>query len=104
MAKRKRNQVTCECSAYDFPHRIGGGKCSGAFWCISYNEIENEECESCNCFENGECQVSTGQESFKEGDCYQFELRSHFLKEQYGNLPKTTEEIYEIKMRAYYDR
>ncbi|QGF21268.1 hypothetical protein KMB89_gp69 [Citrobacter phage HCF1] len=24
-----RKQVTCRCSAYDFPHRFGGGACNG---------------------------------------------------------------------------
>lgn len=27
--KRKRNQQTCTCWAYPFPHRKGGGKCEG---------------------------------------------------------------------------
>lgn len=28
-ATRKRNQVTCKCDAYPFPHREYGGKCNG---------------------------------------------------------------------------
>lgn len=101
--KRKRHQVTCECSAYDFPHRIGGGACTGSGWCGSYKEIDSSLCEDCNCFESGECQVETGQEKFKHGDCYETEFRSSWLKDKYGNLPKSQEEIFEIELRNYYD-
>ncbi|MEB3190444.1 MAG: hypothetical protein VKL42_08895 [Snowella sp.] len=27
--KQKRNQKTCRCDAYPFPHRLYGGKCHG---------------------------------------------------------------------------
>ena len=102
--KRIRNQVTCECSAYSFPHRLGSGSCTGAGWCDSYREIDSSLCESCNCFSNGECQVETGQEKLKHADCYDFELRSSWLKDKYGNLPKSQDEILEIEMKNYYER
>jgi len=36
------HQITCNCNAYTFPHRLGSGKCSNA-------SIEGPFCESCKC-------------------------------------------------------
>tara|TARA_B100000745_G_scaffold262278_1_gene186390 strand:+ start:325 stop:639 length:315 start_codon:yes stop_codon:yes gene_type:complete len=63
--KRDRVQVTCNCGAYEFPHRISGGRCSGADWAESYFVLEQSECQYCNCNHNGVCEVATGQESIK---------------------------------------
>lgn len=38
MRKYRRNQVTCNCEAYPFPHRLDGGKCREL-----YNEKEEVE-------------------------------------------------------------
>lgn len=58
-----RKQVTCRCSAYDFPHRFGGGACNGLSivetWC------GGNLCQTCHLMNNG-CEVLKGQESPKE--------------------------------------
>jgi hypothetical protein len=103
MTKRHRIQVTCKCTAYGFPHRIGGGKCYGRGWCESYrNFIDSSLCDGCNCFNNGECDVVNGSESFKYGECYRDEIRSQYVKDTYGNLPMTLEQIMEIQYNNKY--
>lgn len=62
--RRLRRQVTCRCRAYDFPHRIGGGECSGSDWAESYFLYVTEGCERCNCRrDDGSCDVATGLEN-----------------------------------------
>ncbi len=58
-------QITCNCSAYNFPHRLGGGKCSGSEWAESYFMTVGECCKQCNC-NNGGCEVATGQENISQ--------------------------------------
>jgi hypothetical protein len=67
-----RNQVTCRCIAYKFPHRVGGGKCDGSEWAKSYRHINGKGCKLCNCL-NGydECDVAAGIEDIKECEGYQ---------------------------------
>lgn len=62
---RRRAQVTCLCGAYLFPHRLGGGKCSGSAWAQSYKEFEGECCALCSCERHGECSVADGREKIK---------------------------------------
>lgn len=74
-ARRKREQVTCLCLAYPFPHRCGGGRCSGSDWAKSYLENEHSECKGClNLINLVECEVSNGQEPIKYCPGY----REHF--------------------------
>lgn len=61
--KRKRNQVTCNCQAYEFPHRFGGGACDG--YHIVIEQAGGELCQHCNLF-NGRCEIIDGQESPRE--------------------------------------
>lgn len=98
-------QVTCGCHAYHFPHRIGGGRCSGGDWAASYREIDGACCEQCNCLNNGfagcggersgSCDVIEGLESIRLCEGYQDYLNSQtdqrlpvpievFLSGQYG--------------------
>ena len=73
--KRVRVQVTCLCGVYPFPHRIGGGKCTGRNWVASYINMVSECCNQCNCKNTGEsgaggeragtCDVYEGLESIK---------------------------------------
>lgn len=56
----------CRCNAYDFPHRLTSGKCTGSEWTESYYLYEGDECRTCISNHNGECQVSVGQESIEE--------------------------------------
>jgi len=83
------NQVTCYCSAYNFPHRIGGGICNGTEWAESYNLYITKACNNCNCLSNDSCSVASGQESYQECEGY-----IDFL--HYNNktkLPTTEDEV-----------
>ena len=53
MAK-KREQETCNCEAYPFPHRLGGGKCEAEEWFCAHGimthhhpEWDGEGCLDC---------------------------------------------------------
>ena len=67
---KKAFTVTCRCSAYDFPHRVEGGNCSGSEWAEAYSMIEAECCQRCNCnshlSEGFSCDVIEGKESVKQ--------------------------------------
>ena len=96
---KHRTQVTCNCSAYNFPHRIGGGKCNGSSWAGSYRLILGECCATCNCNNTGEsgaggdrkdtCDVVGGIETYKLCEGYQDHLhgqpviRVSMTEEQY---------------------
>lgn len=68
MAKSDTRPI-CKCDAYSFPHRVGG-KCTGAAF-AEYNWYYlREYCDSCNCNADTHCDVVTGQESIKHGECY----------------------------------
>lgn len=58
----------CTCKAYPFPHRIGG-KCKGEEFIQT--QLGSNHCQTCNCDNDGTCEVLTGQESIKEAECYQ---------------------------------
>lgn len=55
-----RKEVTCRCSAYDFPHRFGAGRCNGL-----HLVQPGAECELCH-LNNGGCEVIKGKESPSE--------------------------------------
>lgn len=63
MARSKRKQVTCDCFAYEFPHRFGGGRCNGMS--IVETKFGGEYCSSCPAFLGSEygCDVLRGSES-----------------------------------------
>lgn len=60
---RKRHQVTCDCRAYDFPHRFGGGRCNGMS--IVESNCGGALCISCPAYlgSQGGCDVLRGTES-----------------------------------------
>lgn len=69
MSRRRRNgEVNCTCKAYDFPHRLMGGRCQGRrFVALFFRDNEWTECRRCPCYEyddqdGGQCQVLNGQE------------------------------------------
>lgn len=68
MRKPRKGEYVCTCSAYRFPHRFGGGKCSG-FW-IVVDQWESYygtgSCSHCNAYNTteavGYCEVVEGNE------------------------------------------
>lgn len=69
----------CNCKAYSFPHKCGGGKCTGKVFTEFYLHNIKEHCSQCNCFndENNTCDVADERESLKHGECYQEALSQH---------------------------
>lgn len=71
MARKKRKgEYVCECSAYKFPHRFGGGRCTGIFlvqnhWSEYWGQ--SEDCQRCNSLETHTCAVTDGRE--RETEC-----------------------------------
>lgn len=58
-----RKQVTCDCMAYEFPHRWGGGKCNGL--AIVESKAGGGDCNSCLLYNDG-CEVLRGLEHPRE--------------------------------------
>lgn len=98
----RRSQVTCQCSAYDFPHRIGSGQCTGGGWCGSYQEIDGDLCAGCNCHTPFGCDVEAGLESITQAECVSEELRTELLKEKLGKLPVDMEAYLKNEYESHY--
>lgn len=89
--KRKREQVTCLCKAYRFPHRIDGGKCTGSCWAESYFLLCHEMCEGCVSHRtDGTCDVAGGIESVEYCEGYQ----DHLCCQPVVRLPVSDIETY----------
>ena len=71
MGKRVDSRPICTCGAYDFPHRVGG-RCDGSAFAEYMWYYDNQYCQFCNCNNNNQCEVVTGQESIKEAECFAF--------------------------------
>lgn len=72
--KRKPDdRPICDCSAYKFPHKIGG-KCTGDAFLEFYFYNIRQCCEQCNCFRDDQtpatCDAMNGAESISEAECY----------------------------------
>jgi len=98
------NEVICVCGAYDHPHRLGGGKCTGDAWCESFRSIDTFDCLTCPLGSEEQCEVITGQEPIKNAPCFQEELRSKYLTETFGYLPLDLEMYYHKQQEDYYYR
>lgn len=76
MRKPRKGEYVCRCRAYRFPHRFGGGRCSGSF--IASQQLEQHwgggDCASCNCLSTDEgpvCDVVDGREHVSECPVWQ---------------------------------
>lgn len=58
-----RHEIRCDCPAYGFPHRFGGGKCNGYQMVIE--RFPGAACSTCHAFNNG-CEVINGTEHPRE--------------------------------------
>lgn len=72
--KARKGEYTCNCNAYKFPHRFGGGKCTGIIvvqghWNTYWGS--DETCSNCNLNNAHNCEVLSGLE--KETECTVFQ-------------------------------
>lgn len=96
--KRKHVQVTCWCSVYTFPHRIGGGRCQGILWARSYREVDGKCCSHCNNYYAETCDVVDGRENIVYCEAVQeFLLHPSTLR-----LPTNTDTLIEEKCEKWY--
>ena len=75
MRKPRPGEFVCRCSRYAFPHRFGGGRCTGRFvalkaWADTCCGCA-EPCLQCNENAQGECAVVDGRESPEQCDAWQ---------------------------------
>ena len=107
MGKRKAHvtEIICGCSAYEHPHRLGGGACDGAEWCTSFRSIDSFDCDTCVHSTRDGCDVVTGLEPLCNitCTCLSEEIRSGSLRDEYGFLPIDLEAHWEKKQRDYYE-
>lgn len=75
--KPRRHEYTCTCSAYRFPHRFGGGRCSG-YWLVAEqweSHYGGGECRNCISYNTTEqipyCEVYEGGENVRECPVWQ---------------------------------
>lgn len=59
--QRRKGEITCNCGAYKFPHRLMGGRCDGSGWVENFLTTDMSGCIECRHWD-GWCQVVTGQE------------------------------------------
>lgn len=70
MRKQRPGELVCQCGAYKFPHRFGGGKCHG-HTIVHEAWEERRACAQCNCNDNSErCQVADGIEKPHSCDAF----------------------------------
>ena len=71
MRKKRDNEYVCRCDVYGFPHRFGGGRCNG--YCIAMQTWQDNygggACRGCNCLGENGCEVVSGIEAPKHGNC-----------------------------------
>ena len=76
MKRKRRSQVTCLCGAYEFPHRLSGGRCNGAAWAASYFEHDRTECTGCRLNTGTHCEAAIGQEKIRHCEGFLDHLRA----------------------------
>ena len=70
MRKKRSGEHTCSCDAYCFPHRFGGGKCSGIHIAQEAYYGGDPVCFSCPEFSEQGCAVIDGREELNVCDAY----------------------------------
>ncbi len=75
--KQRKGEYTCNCGAYGFPHRFGGGRCNGSNivdqqWESHYGGWSCRNCNNLNTTEDiPYCEVYVGQERTEECPAWQ---------------------------------
>lgn len=102
--KKRKPQVTCNCSAYEFPHRVNSYNrktnkgCHGDQWALSYMDIDGSMCDTCNCLRGiNDCDVASGVEDISHCQGYQ----DHLLSQNSLRLPTTVDEMMEDNRYGY---
>lgn len=77
MRKPRPGELTCNCNAYKFPHRFGGGRCRGnsivyQAWAENFG---SGPCSDCLMNMGDHCQVDQGQESPAECPIWQEQVQ-----------------------------
>lgn len=73
----RKGEHVCTCPAYRFPHRFGGGHCSGMWIVVQQWEsyYGGGDCRNCNSYNTTEhvpyCEVYEGGESVQECPVWQ---------------------------------
>lgn len=83
--KRRRGEYVCECRAYSFPHRFGGGACSGRWIVVKQWKSSQGWCGDClRCHANDRrevtCQVIEGQEEVAQCPAWQSFVHLHEIR------------------------
>ena len=72
---KRSGEVVCTCGAYEFPHRLTGGRCTGARFAQHHWFNGNRECRDCMLNKRTHCEVGNGTESVSECAVYNEEVR-----------------------------
>jgi len=106
VSKRKAHvtEIICGCSAYEHPHRLGGGACDGAEWCTSFRSIDSFDCDTCVHSTRDGCDVVIGLEPLCNitCTCLSDEIRTGALRDEYGFLPLDFDAYMEGQYNAHY--
>jgi hypothetical protein len=63
MGKKRGPCLVCTCSSYKFPHRLGGGRCSGEDWVQQQRLFgDSRVCQTCSENEGHSCAPAEGRE------------------------------------------
>lgn len=78
--KKRKGEYTCDCGSYKFPHRFGGGKCTGDS--IAKDAFTNRKRICTDCVENmGDyCAVVDGREDPENCPAFQEFVEFHEIK------------------------
>lgn len=83
--KKRKGEYVCDCKAYGFPHRFGGGACTGRSivakqWKASKGWAG--PCLKCHCRdrEAGLCQALEGQEALNECPALEAFIQQHEIR------------------------
>lgn len=94
----KRLQVTCYCKAYSFPHRVGGGLCTGGAWAKYYYENHGSLCMQCSANTPQGCDLVAESEDIRHCEAYQ----DHLHSQPEERFPSDIEEEYVQLLETYY--
>ena len=82
MRKSRPGEVVCQCDAYEFPHRMTGGRCSGRH--IAEGHFFGSNCRDCNYLDATcgyrSCQILDGAEAITQCPEWQDVIRTNEIR------------------------